>query len=221
MKFFAYFQETPTYFNEHYLVAAPASTEQKHQLWNHGIQAKTPLPPAKNTQLHSLDSYHQMTMISQLIGKQTPMFECFNVLHFTEAATSICSLKKVLTTCDQKPLSFKWLCLLTIINFIIAQLFAKHRFLKNTYLWLLLTSKSFSEFDSMFCYHEVRLLKKGFSQLFFVWSVKWWVSLKLWNNYSRDWINNFPKWQGTSSMRQWSSPLVATRRWWKRCCPSR
>ena len=97
----------------------------------------------------------------------------------------------MITTCDQKPLSFKWLCLLTIINFIMAQLFAKHRFLKNTYLWLLLTSKSFSEFDSMFCYHEVRRLKKGFSQLFFVWSVKWWVSLKLWNNHSRDWINNF------------------------------
>ena len=77
-----------------------------------------------------------------------------------------------------------------IANFIIAQPFAKHRFLKNTSAWLLPTSKFFSEFDSMFCYHKVRMLQKGFSQLFFAWSVKWWVSLKLWNNHLRDWINN-------------------------------
>ena len=43
-----------------------------------------------------------------------------------------------------------------------------------------------------FSYHKVRMLQKGFSQLFFAWSVKWWVSPKLWNNHSRDWINNFP-----------------------------
>ena len=36
-----------TYFNEHYLVTAPASTEQKHPLSEHCIQTKTPLPPAK------------------------------------------------------------------------------------------------------------------------------------------------------------------------------
>ena len=97
------------------------------------------------------------------------------------------------TTCDLKTVEFfQWPWRLTIINFIILQLFAKHRFEKNTSAWLLLTSKFFSEFDSMFSYHKVRMLQKGFSQLFFAWSVKWWVSLKLWNNHLRDWINNFP-----------------------------
>ena len=42
------------YFNEHYLVTAPVSTEQKHALGKHCIQTKTPLPPAKNRQIHSL-----------------------------------------------------------------------------------------------------------------------------------------------------------------------
>ena len=102
-------------------------------------------------------------------------------------------LKKVFTTCCQKTLEFsQWLLLLTIINFIIAQFFAEHRFLKSISARLVLTSKFFFEFDSMFCYHKFRMLQKGFSQLFFAWSVKWWVSLKLWNNHSRDWINNFP-----------------------------
>ena len=83
------------------------------------------------------------------------------------------------TTCDLKSVEFfQWPWPLTIINFIIVQLFAKHRFEKNTSAWLLLTSKFFSEFDSMFSYHKVRMLQKGFSQLFFAWSVKWWVSLK-------------------------------------------
>ena len=36
-----------TYFNEYYLVAAPASTEQKHGVGKHCIQTKTSLPPAK------------------------------------------------------------------------------------------------------------------------------------------------------------------------------
>ena len=70
-------------------------------------------------------------------------------LHFTEAATSICLLKKVFTTRRQKALDFfqrPWL--LIIINFIDEQLFAEHRFLKNTYAWLLLTSKFYSELDS-------------------------------------------------------------------------
>ena len=58
-------------------------------------------------------------------------------------------------------------------NVIRAQPFAKHRFLKNTSAWVLLASKFFSEVDSMFCYHKVRILQKGFSQLFFAWSVKW------------------------------------------------
>ena len=31
-----------------------------------------------------------------------------------------------------------------------------------------------------------------FPVLSFAWSLKWRVSLKLWNNHSRDWINNFP-----------------------------
>ena len=97
------------------------------------------------------------------------------------------------TTCGQKTLDFfQWLWLLAIINFIIPQLFAKHWFLKNISEWMLLTSKFFSEFYSMFCYHKFRMLQKGFSHLFFAWSVKWWVSLKLWNNHARDWINNFP-----------------------------
>ena len=70
-------------------------------------------------------------------------------LHFTEAATSICLLKKVFTTRRQKALDFfqrPWL--LIIINFIDEQLFAEHRFLKNTYAWLLLTSKFYSQLDS-------------------------------------------------------------------------
>ena len=93
------------------------------------------------------------------------------------------------TTCGQKNLEFfQWLWLLTIINFIITQLLANHLFLKNISAWLLLTSKFFSEFNSMFCYHKFRMLQKGFSLLFFAWSVKWWVSL----NHPRDWINNFP-----------------------------
>ena len=98
------------------------------------------------------------------------------------------------TTCSQKNLEFfQWLWLLTIINFIIAQLFAKHRFLKNISAWLLVTSNFFSKYDSIvFCYENFRMLQKGFSQLFFAWSIKLWVSLKLWNNHSRDWINNFP-----------------------------
>ena len=87
-------------------------------------------------------------------------------LHFMEAATSICLLKKVFTTRRQKALDFfQWLWLLIIINFIIEQLFAEHRFLKNTYAWLHLTSKFYSEV--MFCYHKIRMLQKGFSQLFF------------------------------------------------------
>ena len=71
-------------------------------------------------------------------------------LHFMEAATSICSLKKVFTTYGQKTLEFfQWLWLLTITHFIVEQLFAKHPFLKNTSAWLLLTSKFYSEFDSI------------------------------------------------------------------------
>ena len=98
-------------------------------------------------------------------------------LHVTEAATSICSLENVLITCIKKTLPFfQWLWLLNIINFIIKQRFAKHPFLKNTSAWLLLKSK--------FCYHKVRILQK--------YSVKWWVSLKLWNNHLRDCIHNSP-----------------------------
>ena len=89
-------------------------------------------------------------------------------------------------------LMFQWLWLLTIVKFIITQPFAKHRFLKKISAWLLLTSKFFSQFNSMFCYHNFRMLQKGLSQVLFAWSVKWWVSLKLWNNHPRDWINNFP-----------------------------
>ena len=50
--------------------------------------------------------------------------------------------------------------------------------MKKTSGWLLLTSKFYSGSDSMFCYDKVRMLQKGFSQLFFACSVKWWVSLK-------------------------------------------
>ena len=106
----------------------------------------------------------------------------------------------MLTTCCQKTLEFfQWLWLLTIINFIIAQLFAENRFLQNISARLVLTSKFFFEFDSMFCYHKFRMLQKGFSRLFFAWFVKWWVWLKLWTNHSRDWINNFP-WFFTSTV---------------------
>ena len=94
--------------------------------------------------------YHQMTMISQLIEKKTPMFLVFSMfLQFTEAATSICLLKKVFTTRRQKTLElFQWFWLLIIINFIIEQLYAEHRFFKYTYAWLLLTPKLYSEFHS-------------------------------------------------------------------------
>ena len=82
-------------------------------------------------------------------------------LHFTEVATSIFLLKKVFTTCVQKTIEFfQWL------------FFVKHPFLKNTSAWLLLTLKFYSEFDSMFCYHKVRMLQKGFAKVFFAWSVK-------------------------------------------------
>ena len=78
------------------------------------------------------------------------MLLCFT---FTQAATSISSLKKVFTTCGQKNHEFfQWLWLLTIINFIMGQLFAKHQFLKKISAWLLPTSKFFSEFDSIFCW---------------------------------------------------------------------
>ena len=114
------------------------------------------------------------------------------LLHFTEAANSVCLLKKVFTTRRQKALDvFQGLWLLMVINFIIEQIFAEHRFLKNTYAWLLLNVKVLFWIWFMFCYHRVRMLQKGFSQLFFAWSVKSWVSLKLWNNHSRDWVNNF------------------------------
>ena len=63
--------------------------------------------------------------------------------------------------------------------------------MKNHSAWLLLRSKLYSESYSVFCLRKVRMLQKGFSQLSFIWSVKWQVSLKLWNNHSRDWINNF------------------------------
>ena len=116
-------------------------------------------------------------------------------LHFTEAATSICLLKKVFTTRRQKALDFfQWLWLLIIINFIIEQLFAEHA-------WLLLTSRLYSEFDSCSvtikfacCRRENKLQNVALGkQLFLAWSVKWWVSLKFWNNHSRDWIKNFPQ----------------------------
>ena len=140
--------------------------------------------------LISPDDYD--TTVNRKENTNVLMFLMF--LHFTEPATRICSLKKVFTTCGQKTLEFfQWLWLLTIINFITEQLFVKHPFLKNTSAWPLLTSKFYSEFDFMFCYHKVCMLQKEFSQLFFAWSEKWWVWLKLWNNHSRDWINNFPK----------------------------
>ena len=90
-------------------------------------------------------------------------------------------------------------------------IFAENRFLKNTSTWLLLRSKFYSEFDSMFCLHKIRILQKGFSQLSFTWSVKWWVSLKLWNNHSRDWINNFP----FSSRHQAASHCSGCQTIWK------
>ena len=118
-----------TYFNEHYLVASPAPTEQKQALGKHCIQRETPLPPGKNTQLHSLIYITRWLWYHSLSKRKRQCFNAFNVLHFTKEATSICSLKKVLTTCGQKPLEFsQWLWLLTIINFIIAQPFANTDF---------------------------------------------------------------------------------------------
>ena len=149
--FFTYFQSRNTYFNEHFLVDVPASTKQKHALGKHFIQTKTPLPPDKNTQLHSFIHITRWLWYHSWSKRRHQCLNAFKVLHFTEAATSICTLKKVFTTCGQKTLEFfQWLWHLTIINFIIGQLFGKHGFLKNICAWLLLTSKFFSEFDSMF-----------------------------------------------------------------------
>ena len=134
--------------------------------------------------------------MSQLIEKKTQIM--FMLLHLWNismmvASTRNCYLKKVFTHHLVKKL-FIFLTNInfTINNLIIEKLFAEKRFLKKTSTWLLLRSKFYSEFDSMICLHKVRTLQKGFSQLSFKWSVKWWVSLKLWNNHSRDWINNFP-----------------------------
>ena len=131
------------------------------------LYAKTLLPPAKNTQLHTLfispDDYD--TTVNRKENGNVLMFLMF--LHFTEAATRSCSLKKVFTTCGQKTLEcFQWLWLLTIINFITEQPFVKHPFLKNTSPWPLLTSKFYYEFDFMFCYHKVRMLQKVFPSCF-------------------------------------------------------
>ena len=106
------------------------------------LYAKTLLPPAKNTQLHTLfispDDYD--TTVNRKENGNVLMFLMF--LHFTEAATRSCSLKKVFTTCGQKTLEcFRWLWLLTIINFITEQPFVKHPFLKYTSPCPLLTSK--------------------------------------------------------------------------------
>ena len=134
-----------------------------------------------------------MTMMSELIEKKTPI--TLMLLHlWKQPPGSVRYLRKVFThhLWSKNPLVFSITLILTINNLVIEELFAENRFLKNTSTWLLLRSKFYSEFDSMFCLHKVRILQKGFSQLSFTWSVKWWVSLKLWNNHSRDWINNFP-----------------------------
>ena len=136
-----------TYFNEHYLVTAPpASSEQKYALCKHCIQTKTPLPPAKTPNYIVLFISPDDYDITVNRKENTNVLMLLNFLHFTEAAISICSVKKVFTTCSQKNLEFsQWLWLLTIINFIITQLFTKHQFLKNISAWLFLTSKFFSE----------------------------------------------------------------------------
>ena len=109
-------------------------------------------------------------------------------LHFTEAATSICLLKKVFTTRHQKALDFfqrPWL--LIIINFIDEQLFAEHRFLKNTYAWLLLTSKFYSELDSC-------SVTTKFAEGIFPVVCKMTSFAEIMKQPHRDWINNFPCW---------------------------
>ena len=73
-------------------------------------------------------------------------------------------LRKVFTQ-KKNPLVFSITLILTINK-------TENRFLKNTSTWLLLSSKFYSEFNSMFCLHEVRILQKGFSRLSFTWSVK-------------------------------------------------
>ena len=114
------------------------------------MQVKIFLPPAKNTKLNRFIHITRWARYDKKNWKENAnllMFLMF--LHFTKAATSICLLKKVFTTRLQKTLDFfQWLWLLIIINFIIQQLLAEHWFLKNTYAWLLLTAKFYSEFDS-------------------------------------------------------------------------
>ena len=93
-------------------------------------------------------SYHQMTTISLLIEKKMPIFKCF---YISQKQPHQHLFKKVFITCCQKTFEFfQWLWLLIIISFIIEQLFAEHQrtLLKNTYAWLLLTSKFYSEIDS-------------------------------------------------------------------------
>ena len=156
-----------TYFNEcPMLVAASASSEQKYTSGKHCMKRhfyhllKTPNYIAL---FISPDDYD--TTVNRKENGNVLMFLMF--LHFTEAATRSCSLKKVFTTCGQKTLEcFQWLWLLTIINFITEQPFVKHPFLKSTSPWPLLTSKFHYEFDFIFCYHKVPMLQKVFPSCF-------------------------------------------------------
>ena len=123
-----------TYFNKHYLVAAPASTEQKHALDKHCIVYK------QRHLYHLLKTPNYIALFISpddydiTVNLKENANVLINAFYFTEAATRICS--------------FQWLWLLTMVNFIIAQPFPKHRFLKNISAWLLLTSKFFFELNS-------------------------------------------------------------------------
>ena len=151
----------------------------------------------------------------ELIEKKTPI--TLMLLHLRKQPPGpVRYLRKAFThhlppVVKKNTLFFSRTLILTINNLVIKELVAENRFLKNTSTWLLLRSKFYSEFDSMFCLHKIRILQKGFSQLSFIWSVKWWVSLKLWNNHSRDWINNFP----FSSRHQAASHCSGCQTIWK------
>ena len=103
LKFFAYFQGTPILMNTK-LVAAPASSEQKHVSGKHCIQQRHVYHLLKTpnciTLFISPDDYDITVNRKENANVLTFLMS----LHFTEAATIICSLKKVLTV--KKPLSF-------------------------------------------------------------------------------------------------------------------
>ena len=91
-----------------------------------------------------------MTMISQVIEKKTLiMLNAFTF--YWSSHQELFFNDNIHHLRSKNPLVFLMTLILTIKKFIIEQLFAEQRLLKNTSAWLLPRSKLFSEFDSLFC----------------------------------------------------------------------